>query len=96
MTQGYVTLNHPKINPRNILDSYFKKYEVCSGHDYSRNEVVGQGHSDPKWKTTLRHPKMQPNTKLGIPTSQNIGDMHQTRCMFPETRSEVKLNVTMT
>ena len=72
------------------------KIEICSGHDYSRNEVIGQGHSDPKWRTTLRHPKMQPNTKLGIPTSQNIGAMHQTRCKFPETRSEVKVNVTMT
>ena len=29
-----------------------------------------------KWSATLCHPKMHPNTKFGIPTSKNIGDMH--------------------
>ena len=28
---------------------------------------------------TLRHPKMYPLTKFGIPTSKNIGDMDRTR-----------------
>ena len=28
---------------------------------------------------TLRHPKMYPHTKFGIPTSKNIGDMDRTR-----------------
>ena len=28
---------------------------------------------------TLRHPKMHPHTKFGIPTSKNIGDMHRTQ-----------------
>ena len=32
-----------------------------------------------KWYATLRHPKMHPHTKFGIPTSKNIGDMHRTR-----------------
>ena len=32
-----------------------------------------------KWYGTLRHPKMHPHTKVGIPTSKNIGDMHRTR-----------------
>ena len=32
-----------------------------------------------KWYATLRHPKIHPHTKFGIPTSKNIGDMHQTR-----------------
>ena len=32
-----------------------------------------------KWYSTLRHPKMHPHTKFGIPTSKNIGDMHRTR-----------------
>ena len=27
-----------------------------------------------KWYATLRHPKMHPYTKFGIPTSKNIGD----------------------
>ena len=41
---------------------------------------------------TLMHPKMHLHTKFGIPISKNIGDMHQ----FLETRSEVKLKVTVT
>ena len=32
-----------------------------------------------KWYATLRHPKMHPHTKFGIPTLKNIGDMHRTR-----------------
>ena len=32
-----------------------------------------------KWYATLRHPKMYPHTKFGIPTSMNIGDMDRTR-----------------
>ena len=38
----------------------------------------------------LCHPTMQPQTKFGIPTSKNIGDMYH----ILETRSEVKVNVT--
>ena len=32
-----------------------------------------------KCYVTLRHPKMHPHTKFGIPNSKNIGDMHRTR-----------------
>ena len=32
-----------------------------------------------KWYATLRHPKMYPYTKFGIPTSKNIGDMDLTQ-----------------
>ena len=32
-----------------------------------------------KFYETLRHPKMYPHTKFGIPTSKNIGDMHRTQ-----------------
>ena len=32
-----------------------------------------------KWYATLGHPKMHPHTKFGIPTSNNIGDMHRTK-----------------
>ena len=32
-----------------------------------------------KWYATLRHPKMYPHTKFGIPTSKNIGDMDRTQ-----------------
>ena len=31
-----------------------------------------------KWYATLCHPKMHPQTKFGIPTSKNIGDMNRT------------------
>ena len=34
------------------------------------------------WYVTLRHPKMHFHTKFGIPTSKNIGDMHQTQSSF--------------
>ena len=32
-----------------------------------------------KWYMTLRHPKMYPHTKFGIPNSKNIRDMLQTQ-----------------
>ena len=31
-----------------------------------------------KWYTTYHHPKMHPYTKLGIPNSKNIEDLHLT------------------
>ena len=55
-----------------------------------------------KWNATLRHPKMHPHTKFGMPTSKNIGDMHQTRSgtdghfITIKTKSEVKVKVTVT
>ena len=47
----------------------------------TRNEARSQcqGQSDPKWYAPLRHPKRNQHTKFGIPTSNNIGDMLQTR-----------------
>ena len=32
----------------------------------------------PKWYATHPHPNMHPHTKFGIPTSNNVGDMHRT------------------
>ena len=58
-----------------------------------------------KWYATLRHPKMHPHIKFGIPTSKNIGDMHRTRSGMDrrtdivitiKTKSEVKVKVTVT
>ena len=55
-----------------------------------------------KWYATLRHPKMHPHIKFGIPTSKNIGDMHQTQSgtdghfITIKTKSEVKVKVTVT
>ena len=63
-----------------------------------------------KWYATLRHPKMHPHDKFGIPISKNIGDMHRTRSGTDgqtdvrtdghfttiKTKSEVKVKVTVT
>ena len=55
-----------------------------------------------EWYPTLRHPKMHPHIKFGIPTSKNIGDMHRTRSgtdgrtdivITIKTKSEVKVTV---
>ena len=56
--------------------------QKSSGHNYSKNKVRGQSHSDPKWFVTLHHSKMHLHTKFGIHTSKNIGDVHQTQCGF--------------
>ena len=56
-------------------------YAICSGHDYFRNKASGQGHFtvNQKWYATFCHPKIHSHTKFVIPTSNTIGDMHQTR-----------------
>ena len=45
----------------------------------TRSEVKVKVTVTRKCSATLRHPKMHPHTKFGIPTSKNIGDMHRTR-----------------
>ena len=45
----------------------------------TRSEVKVKVTVTRKWYATLRHPKMHPHTKFGIPTSNNIGDMHRTQ-----------------
>ena len=45
----YTTLHHPKMHPHTkfwFLSQIIQ--EICSGHDYSKNKVRGQGYSDPK------------------------------------------------
>ena len=50
--------------------------EICSKHNYSRNEIGGQCHTDQKkCNAALRHPKIHPHTKFGFPTSNNTGDI---------------------
>ena len=44
-----------------------------------------------KWYATLRHPKMYPHTKFGIPTSKNIGDMDRTRKWDGRTDSAITI-----
>ena len=57
---------------------------MCSKQEKPRNEARSQcqGQSDPKWYAPLCHPKRNHHPKFGIPTSNNIGDMHQTQCSF--------------
>ena len=45
----------------------------------TRSEVKVKVTVTRKWYGTLCHPKMNPHTKFGIPTSKNIGDMDRTR-----------------
>ena len=76
-----------------IWNSYLKEYKRYAPNTIiikTRSEVKvivtgkvsGQGHSDRKWYVTLRHLKINLNTKFGIPISKKIGDMHQTQCKF--------------
>ena len=44
----------------------------------TRSEVKVKVTVTRKWYATLRHPKMYPHTKFGIPNSKNIGDMDRT------------------
>ena len=44
----------------------------------TRSEVKVKVTGTRKWYATLRHPKMHPHTKVGFPTSKNIGDMDWT------------------
>ena len=45
----------------------------------TRSEVKVKVTVTGKWYATLRYPKMNPQTKFGITTSKNIGDMDRTR-----------------
>ena len=75
----------------------------------TRSEVKVKVSVTRKWYATLRHSKMHPHIKFGIPTSKNIGDMHRARSGMDgridgrtdivttiKTRSEVKVKVTVT
>ena len=50
---------------------------------YAQNMIILKTRSEVKvtvtrkWYVTLRHPKMHLQTKFGIPTSKNIGDIHR-------------------
>ena len=45
----------------------------------ARSQCQGQSQSDPKWYAAFRHPKRNQHTKFGIPTSNDIGEMLDTR-----------------
>ena len=46
--------------------------EICSGNDYSRNQVRGQGHSDLKLECDTLPSQDDTQTTFGIPTSNNV------------------------
>ena len=66
-----------------ILNSYlieYRRYALDSMQFLeTRSEVKFKVTVTQLWYATLRHPKMHPHTKFGIPNSKNIGDMHRTR-----------------
>ena len=61
----------------------------------SRSEVKVKVTVTRKWYATLRHPKMQPHIKFGIPTSKNIGDMHRTRS-GTDGRTDGRMDIVIT
>ena len=91
----YATLCHPKMHPhikfgiptsKNIGDMH-RTRSGTDGRTDGQTDIVITIKTKPevkvtvtrKWYATLRHPKMHPHTKFGIPTSKNIRDMHWTR-----------------
>ena len=66
---------------------------MCSRQENPRNEARSQcqSKSDPKWYALLGHPKRSQHTKFGIPTSNNIGDMLQTRLYIGQGHSDLKM-----
>ena len=66
-----------------IWNFYLKEYKRCAPDTIilkTRSEVKVT--VTRKWYVTLRHPRMHLHTNFGIPTSKNIGDMHQTQSSF--------------
>ena len=68
-----------------IWNFYLKEYKRSAPDKLilkTRSEVRVKVILTRKWYVTLRHPRMHFHTKFGIPTSKNIGDMHQTQSSF--------------
>ena len=64
---------------------YLKEYKRCATDTIilkTRSEVKVTVTISRKWYVTLCHHRMHLHTKFGIPTSKNIGDMHQTQSSF--------------
>ena len=69
--------------PYQIWNSYLIEYRIYAPDSKqfleTRSEVKVNVTGTQGWCATLCHPKMHQRTKLGIPTSNNIGDMLRTR-----------------
>ena len=62
-----------------------QRYKRCAPDTIilkTRSEVKVKVTVTRKWYVTLRHPRMHLHNNFGIPTSKNIGDMHQTQSRF--------------
>ena len=88
----YAILGHPKMYPHTKFGIPTSKNigDMHQTQCYAMDTIILKTRSEVKFKVTvtqlwyaiLGHPKMYPHTKFGIPTSKNIGDMHQTQCSF--------------
>ena len=80
-----VTIRHFKMHSYNKLPSKmhlhtkFEECKMCSRQEFFKTSSKVNVTVTRIWYVTLRHPKMHFHTKFGIPTSKNIGDMHQTQ-----------------
>ena len=77
------TLPSQDVSTRQIRNSYLKE-----NNRYTPDTIILKTRSEvkvnvtQKWYVTLYYPKMHLHNKFGIPTSNNIVDMHQTQCSF--------------
>ena len=78
-----------------LAQRIYKRYAPDKFILKTRSEVKVKVTVTRKWYATLRHPKLYPHTKFGIPTSKSIGYAPDSM-QFLETRSEVKFKVTVT
>ena len=77
-----------------IWDSYLKLYKRYAPDTIilkTRSEVKVKVTVTRKWYATLSHPKMHPQTKFGIPSSKNIGDMDRTQKRDGQTDSAITI-----
>ena len=78
-----VTLSSQDAYTHQIWNSYLKEYRRYAPDSMhfleTRSEVKFKVLVTKLWYATLRHPKMHPQFKFEIPTSNNIRDMLRTR-----------------
>ena len=68
-----------------IWNFYLKEYKRCAPDTIilkTRSEVKVRVTVTRKWYVTLPYPRINLHTKFGVPTSKNIGDMHQAQNSF--------------
>ena len=70
--------------------------EICSRHDYSKNKVRGQGHSDPKMVCYTPPFKDAFTHEIWNSYLKEYRRYAPDSMQFLETRSEVKFKVTVT